>query len=862
MDLAGQSARGDDRGFAAEFADRVFNLKILDPAMGSGHFLTSAIDYLAREIIDAQEKQATQQGIESVNRSHDINWARRQVAQRCIYGVDINPLATELAKVSLWLRTLAAEQPLAFLDHHLKTGNSLVGSDIQHVLTDNDESKTDKGQLTLEQSFAHTRKQALDHVMDRFSELLAIDNETLEDAKEMEEVYQSVQNDPLYQKLLEMANVHTASQFGLDVPGDADKRMAEALRRDSWKNIAGQDWFKSAQTIADDEHFFHWELEFPVAFYDIDGNRMENAGFDAVIGNPPYVSSRNEDFYEVMGEFVDSRYDLAVYQVDLYLLFTELGVDLTCDGGTWSYIEPDVWLGNVKGDDVRRWLVKHEVIKKFALPEKKVFDADVDCLILIGVSTKNGTDTVDVSKISEDEEIESYEVELPENGDVFPISENASLLSKVEQESIELDKIAKTGRGIGPYHHSKHSEETIETRAYHSDQQEDETYRPELAGKDIDRYVLNWDGDRWISYGDWLAEPREPELFEGERLLCRKILAKRLRCAYVDDDWLADQQVYIASQFKNGYRAQYAAAILASSLMGFYARTKYHEDTDLFPHLRVAQFRELPIREMTFNITESVRKKRFDEKKNIIDNTFKSDLAENLPEVAFEITNDEHLEVVHDSIVYLVEVLTETKRKRSNHNLNLLDYLSAYEEGSNLPDIGLFQPAKSNILDAKTGEYDKLQIERIKIEQNGSQLTIYATARYKPENKDDFETDTYGYTETDFREAFTLNNLSDKEVTLVEAFVPVAVDKADGFANFRDNATKTNSLIDRLKSMTLPNIDDVEDDLKRYMEVKERADELDEKIEKTDQLIDEIIYRLYGLTDEEIKIVESETQND
>lgn len=114
-DLAGRSARGEDRGFAEEFAERIFDLKILDPAMGSGHFLTSAIDYLAREIIDAQERQAAQQGIETVNQDHDINWARRQVAQRCIYGVDLNPLAVELAKVSLWLRTLAAEQPLLSL---------------------------------------------------------------------------------------------------------------------------------------------------------------------------------------------------------------------------------------------------------------------------------------------------------------------------------------------------------------------------------------------------------------------------------------------------------------------------------------------------------------------------------------------------------------------------------------------------------------------------------------------------------------------------------------------------------------------------------------------------------------------------
>jgi len=91
---------------------------------------------------------------------------------------------------------------------------------------------------------------------------------------------------------------------------------------------------------------------------------------------------------------------------------------------------------------------------------------------------------------------------------------------------------------------------------------------------------------------------------------------------------------------------------------------------------------------------------------------------------------------------------------------------------------------------------------------------------------------------------------------LIEHFVPVAVDEAGGFANFRETATKTNSLIDRLKAIELPAIDDVADDLENYLETKERAEELDAKIEQTDQLIDEIVYELYGLTEEEIEIVE------
>ena len=80
----------------------------------------------------------------------------------------------------------------------------------------------------------------------------------------------------------------------------------------------------------------------------------------------------------------------------------------------------------------------------------------------------------------------------------------------------------------------------------------------------------------------------------------------------------------------------------------------------------------------------------------------------------------------------------------------------------------------------------------------------------------------------------------------------VAVDEAGSSTNFREKATKTNSLIDCLKAIELPDIDDVADDLENYLETKERAEELDAKIEQTDELIDEIVYELYGLTDKEI----------
>ena len=138
-------------------AEAALNLKVLDPAMGSGHFLVTAVDYLSDAILELVEYAPTvAPWLESaytsplvervaaireniLARAHAANWVidepqltdqaiiRRMVLKRCIYGVDKNPLTVELAKVSLWLHSFTVGAPLSFLDHHLRCGDSLIG---------------------------------------------------------------------------------------------------------------------------------------------------------------------------------------------------------------------------------------------------------------------------------------------------------------------------------------------------------------------------------------------------------------------------------------------------------------------------------------------------------------------------------------------------------------------------------------------------------------------------------------------------------------------------------------------------------------------------------------------------------------
>ena len=443
-DLVGQSAF-DEGGFAAEFAERVFDLKILDPAMGSGHFLTSAVDYLAREIVDAQERQAEQQGIETVEESHDINWARRQVAQKCIYGVDLNPLAVELAKVSLWLRTLAAKQPLAFLDHHLKTGNSLIGSDIEGV----DELKLGDRQTEIAENFENIRKRSIDHVMDIYQEFITIENTDLADAKEMERKHQEIERDALRNRLVAMANVKTAEDFGLELPSDAYERMAEALDSDSeWANVEEIAWYRDARRYASASRCFHWKLEYPEAFYEADGSEQDNPGFDAVIGNQPYFNvGLTWGKESARAEYIQRTYaDTWSGKSDILYYFVDRGIELCRNKGNLSYITSRYYMEAHNARGLREKILDQTNVSEiidfggFSVFEEVGTKVCITTLQPAQSSVSRSENKVRYVKLLD--EIEDSEV-------IFRFNQTdglAELFLEIEQEYIEADRWNLKGR--------------------------------------------------------------------------------------------------------------------------------------------------------------------------------------------------------------------------------------------------------------------------------------------------------------------------------------------------------------------------------------------------------------------------------
>lgn len=344
------------------------------------------------------------------------------------------------------------------------------------------------------------------------------------------------------------------------------------------------------------EKAFNWHNEFPEVFV--------RGGFDIIIGNPPYVSSKGESFSEKIKIFLTKEYSTAVYQIDLYILFIEKVMELYNNTGICSLIIPNAWLNNLFLKDVRKYVLDNSsIIRLITMPPKTFADANVDTIIFT-FSKPNGYSETSLLKSKNEEFFELGNIEQNEwlSNENYTININTTkqiskILNKTKKHSIVLSSFTEIARGVGVYHKRVgHTKEIIAQNPYQSNRKEDETFVPYLRGKNVCSWQIKWDNDSFISYGNWLAEPREPKYFEGERIVLRQIPSKRLIATYVEDKFITDQSVFIA-RFNNDsvINAKAVLPLINSKLFVFYFRYNYSEFDELFPKVKLQHFKDLPI---------------------------------------------------------------------------------------------------------------------------------------------------------------------------------------------------------------------------------------------------------------------------
>jgi hypothetical protein len=837
-----------------------FDLKVLDPAMGSGHFLVEAVDYitdqmatfltaftwnpvvyaLSRTRRDIQQEMERQGITIDSSKLTDINLLKRQVLKRCIYGVDLNPMAVELAKVSLWLDCFTLGAPLSFLDHHMKPGNSLIGGNVQEVqdaLSHDLFGHQFAGLLNATQMMRHVGE---------------LSDVTAQEVAESRQAYKGAY-DALapFKRLLD---VWISEYFGNKGAKRTVQSYAEAIIAANYNSLNAVDRtaIKTALTLAQTKHFFHWELEFPEVFYDA-SKRKANGGFDAVIGNPPYVRQ------EGLGD--DKPAFKAMYAVfnsiaDLYTYFIERGNTLLHCGGRFGMITANKFMRANYGAALRLFLttqVKLETLIDFG--ELRVFgDAATDPLITL--SSKNiPSDHVTYVRIkslnfvSLASAIENNVVELPEsalNGSNWSlaIDTQQAILDKLKENSIPLGEYTggKIRRGIVTgLNDAFIVDEITRNRLLTEDSNSAEIIKPFLIGDDIKHYYLdfkhkyiiftrrgidltkfkaikqhllqykdqleprpsNWDEKnqgkwrgrkpglyKWFEIQDdiaYFAEFERPKVIYPDMSISSKF-------ALDDQGYYSGNTTYIIPTSNH-----YLLALLNSSLIWVYLKKTCSVlgDADERGRLRLFSIfiESIPIRRITFTLSPDQRATYLDHAINL-DATYLDDREhDQQPMLAFV---DHHLaqhpeqsDVVHDLLAHLAEEMIRLNKEKRASMQQFLSWLPSTlhilpdREGRAGIDV---LTGKSKLLDFP-GDYQKGE----------PPLT------------------------TQEIEDILLKNKNKLGVSLNDT-----------------------ALIERVKR-------EYEGSLEHILPLKE-------KLELTDHLIDAVVYRLYGLTEEEIAVVEGKKQ--
>ena len=340
-----QQLRGvDDRAPAPA---RILDLKVCDPAMGSGAFLVETCRQLADALIDAWGAHGEMPAIPPDE--DEVIFARRLVAQKCLYGIDRNPMAVDLAKVSLWLSTLARDHPLTFVDHAFRHGDSLVGLtrrqiEAFHWLPDTRPLQAGFEVMRVREHVARTAalrrriREAGEEVSDRARHDLWHDARDEIDA------------------VRRFGDLTLAAFFA-----EAKPKQREAKRLEFAGAVVNGEASHYLSWIEERRHGdpplapFHWEIEFPEVF------ERENPGFDAFVGNPPFAGKNALAAGNVSGypDWLKALHEESHGNADLVTHFYRRAFNLVRDGGALGLIATNtIAQGDTRSSGLR-WICEH-----------------------------------------------------------------------------------------------------------------------------------------------------------------------------------------------------------------------------------------------------------------------------------------------------------------------------------------------------------------------------------------------------------------------------------------------------------------------------------------------------------------------
>ena len=550
------NALGANVKFRQQVDEALKVVKICDPAIGSGAFPMG----LLKELFQCRT------AIEGISQ-HQAAEIKKHIIQKNIYGVDIERGAVDIARLRFWLALIVDEetpQTLPNLDFKIMQGNSLLEQYKSVDLSTMTEKKADEsGMLSI-----------FDNMLDVFR---------LDLRKMLDEYYNCTDH-------------HEKQDLRLRIIDNVKQQLRE-------QSI---DLDFGTLDLSGNDQFFLWHTW----FYDV----FSQGGFDIVIGNPPYVFARNSEEKGMSQEDKDiyyKKFALAKYQINLYHLFVEQGVNLLNDKGTFAYIIPNNWMTINTNKDFRKYVLGKSSIKITNFYKKVFENADVDSSILIFSNALKDSfvwlnEAVKVDKIetiskTTRERLLSNKDHII-NIELFKSNEFISIIDKIEASSIMLDSLSEVKAGLQAYEVGKgiptQTTEMKKARVYHSQYKLDDSYFPYIDGNDVKRYELTWERKEYLKYGDNLAAPRKNwALYSSSRILVRQIPSKPPYCinaCFTDKVILNDRNSMNIINIK--CNPLYLLAVLNSRPISFWFAHKFGKlQRGLFPQFKINELASFPI---------------------------------------------------------------------------------------------------------------------------------------------------------------------------------------------------------------------------------------------------------------------------
>lgn len=815
--------------------DDCLNVRVLDPAMGSGHFLVEVVDYVSNRLIDflngwsenpvwamidrTREDILSEMEQQKVTIDADrltrVALLKRAVLKRCIYGVDLNAMAVELAKVSLWLDAFTLGAPLSFLDHHLKHGNSLIGARVKDV-----QDYLDTGAVEQMDMFSGSKFAGVMMGTDLMRQVSYQPDNTIEQSRQSAEQFRRASDELApYKRVLD---VYVSRWFSntpsKKVKTDYVRMFLQDPQTEAWLRdprvpldtslIPADRIATNALNATADKHFFHWELEFPEVFFapstpgGQDVQLIEDGGFDAVVGNPPY----DELSEDSLGRLVDERNFLTNIstfkptqdssgRLNWYHYFMVLSLRLLTTHGKNGLIVPMSWMGDSFTLGVRKWMLeKHKPILIEAFPQKDnpferiFFDAKLPTSVFIAEKNRNnGKIAIRVHPGKRILETPHFDADL---NTIYYLSPENLLIPLVDSSGWKILKTLVSSSQIGRWNElaaDPTSGEIIFNTATHPymSRQEKLGYQLILRGSHVQRYEMVEEAKQgqpeYLNVSAYLQNSHEDSkayAYKNERIVYQEGSAidawRRVIPAYLPAGHICGHKICYFVNYKIGKMA--LLAVFASNFVNWLV-----EKLSVTNSLPAYLIGNLPFPHINFTTPVDERERLVREAVGAYE---LGDGAGVLQRVQTALDSDQS-DVVHDLLAHLAQLMMDLNKAKQMEVKRFLGWVAEHLH---------IRPDKSGAAD--------------------------------------------------------INSLKGKSI--IQNYLG-DYQKGEGELPWRDFHFRLHENRNRFAV----SLSDVEGEIEREYEASlVTLLPVKQDLARTDALIDKIVYRLYGLTDEEIELIE------